>query len=189
MKAPVFVAEEQIPPEPAQLVVARPGAPGRPRIAETAFGPPRAFLGNRFVYAVISQRARGLSIGINMNPDKFCNFDCAYCEVNRVPSSSYHDVDLKALSVELEGLLMLNFQGKLRDLPYFRTVPEELMALREVALSGDGEPTLSRNFEEIVREVVHIRSRMKFPFYKIVLITNASGLDRPEVRVGLRHLT
>src|SRR5438876_7524699 len=134
MKAPVFVSEKQIPPEPAQLVVARPGAPHRLRIAETAFGPPRAFLGNRFVYAVISQRGRGLSIGINMNPDKFCNFDCAYCEVNRDTPPSDRAVDLKVLSRELQGLLMLSFQGKLRELRYFHSVPEELLELKEVAL-------------------------------------------------------
>src|ERR1700742_490162 len=47
----------------------------------------RESLGNRFVYAVVSPRARGLSIGINMNPDKFCNFDCGYCEVDRTVRS------------------------------------------------------------------------------------------------------
>ncbi len=153
------------------------------------FGPPREFLGNRFVYAVISQRGRGLSIGINMNPDKFCNFNCVYCEVNRDIAPRDRSVDLKVLSEELQGLLTLSLQGKLRELPYFRTAPEELLKLKEVALSGDGEPTLSPNFEEILREVVHIRSRRSFPFFKIVLITNASGLDRHEVRQGLKHLT
>ena len=49
----------------------------------TAFGCPRDFIENRFVYVVVSPRARGLSVGVNLNPDKFCNFDCAYCEVNR----------------------------------------------------------------------------------------------------------
>ena len=156
---------------------------------DTAFGRPRQFLNNHFVYALISQRARGLSIGVNMNPDRFCNFDCAYCEVNRDMPPGDRTVDLAVLAAELESLLLLVCQAKLRELPYFHTVPEELMVLKEVALSGDGEPTLSSNFEEIVRGVVHIRSRRRFPFFKIVLITNASGLDRPEVRAGLRHLT
>ena len=31
---------------------------------------------NRYVYAVVSRRAGGLSIGVNLNPDKVCNFDC-----------------------------------------------------------------------------------------------------------------
>ena len=40
----------------------------------TAFGCPRNFLDNRFVYTVVSPRARGLSIGINMNPDRLLQF-------------------------------------------------------------------------------------------------------------------
>jgi hypothetical protein len=51
---------------------------------ETAFGCPRDFLNDRFVYVVISPRARGLSVGVNMNPDNQCNFDCAYREVDRI---------------------------------------------------------------------------------------------------------
>ena len=54
-----------------------------PPVREIAFDRPRDFLNNRFVYAVVSPRARGLSLGVNMNPDKRCNFDCLYCEVDR----------------------------------------------------------------------------------------------------------
>src|SRR5437762_2589833 len=87
-------------PVPAQPVALLPSGISGLKRAKTAikFGPPRTFLGNRFVYAVISQRARGLSIGINMNPDKVCNFECAYCEVNRETRPGYRDVDVKALS-------------------------------------------------------------------------------------------
>jgi wyosine [tRNA(Phe)-imidazoG37] synthetase (radical SAM superfamily) len=155
----------------------------------TPFGRPTEFLGNRFVYAVISQRAHGLSIGINLNPDKRCNFDCVYCEVNRKVPARDTAVDLDVLAVELENLLTLTYQGKLRQFPYFQTVPQELLTLKEVALSGEGEPTLSPQFAEIVRELIHVRSAGKFPFFKVVLITNTSGLDLPEVRQGLQLLT
>ena len=70
---------------------------GKERIAipETAFGCPRDFLNNRFVYAVISARAHGLSLGVNMSPDKLCNFNCLYCEVDRrtPPREAKLDVD------------------------------------------------------------------------------------------------
>ena len=47
----------------------------------------RAWRANRYVYPVVSRRSRGLSIGVNLNPDKACNFDCVYCQVDRrVPS-------------------------------------------------------------------------------------------------------
>src|SRR5215470_6101931 len=114
-------------------------APGtEPRIRDGAFGRPREFLGNRFVYAVISQRAHGLSIGINMNPDKACNFDCAYCEVNREVAGRDTVVDLDAMTLELEELLELTRLGRLREVPYFHGVPKELLELKSVALSGDG---------------------------------------------------
>ena len=44
---------------------------------------PRLFQGNKFVYPVLSRRSRGISVGVNLNPDKVCNFDCIYCQVDR----------------------------------------------------------------------------------------------------------
>ena len=78
---------------------------------ETAFGRPRNSLNNRFVYAVISQRARGLSIGVNLNPDKGCNFDCVYCEVDRDNADGKKKVDVKGMSAELESLLSVVAKG------------------------------------------------------------------------------
>lgn len=164
-------------------------APAARRHAEGHFGAPRSFLDNRFVYAVISQRARGLSIGVNMNPDKFCNFSCLYCEVNRDEPGHDRQVNVRVMSTELQGLLRMAFQGRMREFPAFRHTPAELLELKEVALSGNGEPTLCPNFAEVVHEVVHIRSLGKFPFFKLVLITNASGLDSAQVRQGLQVFT
>ena len=156
---------------------------------DTAFGRPRNFLNYRFAYAVISQRARGLSIGVNLNPDKQCNFDCFYCEVNRDEIPRDPHLDVKVMSAELQNLLGLVYENKLCEAAWFRHLPAELLQLKSVALSGDGEPTLCRKFGEVVREVVHIRSQGKFPFFKIVLITNTAGLNLPETRVGLQLLT
>jgi wyosine [tRNA(Phe)-imidazoG37] synthetase (radical SAM superfamily) len=155
----------------------------------TAFGCPRDFLDNRFVYAVISPRARGLSVGVNMNPDKRCNFDCVYCEVNRNQPGREPRLDVPVMIAELERTLELVRSGGLRQRQCYQTAPPELLDLRHVALSGDGEPTLCPNFVEAVEAVVHLRARGRFPFFKLVLITNASGLDRPEVAQGLTMFT
>src|SRR5262245_31802125 len=80
-------------------------ASGRLKAASSPFGRSPEFLGNRFVYAVISQRAHGLSIGVDFNPDKVCNFDCAYCEVNRDVPARETTVDLSVMAAELESLL------------------------------------------------------------------------------------
>lgn len=60
---------------------------------------------NRYVYAVVSRRARGLSIGVNLNPDKACNFDCPYCQVDRTTPGGPSRVDVPDLAGELEDLL------------------------------------------------------------------------------------
>jgi wyosine [tRNA(Phe)-imidazoG37] synthetase (radical SAM superfamily) len=176
--------ENEFATPPSQIVAAKPI-----KGAQAAFGRPPEFLGNRFVYAVISQRAHGLSIGINFNPDKTCNFDCAYCEVDRNLHSRDTVVDLEVLVNELQTLLNLIQEKRLRELPYFHNVPDELLVLKSVALSGEGEPTLSPQFAEILREVIHVRSCGKFPFFKLVLLTNGSGLDLPEVEQALQLLT
>ena len=149
----------------------------------------RSFFGNRFIYTVISQRARGLSIGVNLNPDKFCNFDCVYCEIDRseVPASPRIEIDV--MTAELRTMLGRACAGQMREMPGYESVPNELLVLKELALSGDGEPTLSPDFTEVVEAVVHLRAQRSYPYFKIVLITNATGLHLPQVKQGLKLFT
>ena len=156
---------------------------------ETAFGCPRDFLDNRFVYAVVSARARGLSVGINLCPDKHCNFNCVYCEVHRNREPGGELLDVEAMAAELKKTLALVRAGRLRERPWYRALPDELLQLRHVALSGDGEPTLSPRFAEALQAAVHVRAMSGFPFFKLVLLTNATGLDLPYVQQGLKHFT
>src|SRR5437899_10223557 len=90
----------------------------RPR-SQTAFGCPRDFLQNRFVYVVVSPRAQGLSIGVNLNVDAYCNFDCAYCEVDRRTPGRATELDLDALAAELETTLNQVTSGALLALPRY----------------------------------------------------------------------
>ena len=160
------------------------GVPGEPPSA--AFQPPRDFSSNRCVYTVISSRARGLSIGVNMNPDQQCNFNCLYCEVDRRKPVATQSLDIELMTVELREALRAVFSTALRSNPKYANLPPDLTKLRQVTLSGDGEPTLSPNFAEAVSAVIHLRARGEFPFFKIVLATNGSGLDRPMVVESLR---
>ena len=156
---------------------------------ETAFGSPRDFLENRFVYAVVSARARGLSVGINMCPDKHCNFDCVYCEVHRNGTTAESALDVDLMAEELKNTLAFVRSGRLRERPWYRNLPDELLELRHIALSGDGEPTLSPTFAEALQAVVHVRALGGLPFLKLVLLTNGTGLDLPHVQQGLRCFT
>lgn len=158
-------------------------------LAETAFGYPRDFLNNRFVYLAISPRARGLSVGVNMNPDKRCNFDCVYCEVHRDDISQRFRLDVDVMASELKETLHFIGTTGLRKRPWCQQLPDELLQLRHVTLSGDGEPTLASNFLDALQSVIHVRAVSGLPFFKLVLITNATGLDNPEVIRGLKCFT
>lgn len=158
-----------------------------PPARETAFDRPRDLLGNRFVYAVISSRAGGLSLGVNMNPDRFCNFDCSYCEVDRHKPSPEDKLVVDVMAAELHRTLIAVRQEQLRSRPWYQHLPAELLQMRHVALSGDGEPTLAPNFIEAVEAVVRVRALGGF--FKIVLLTNGTGLDQPAVLRGLEFLT
>src|SRR6185503_5463782 len=99
--------EKLIMPLPVATVPLAESPAPKPGASSTAFGCPREFLHNRFVYVVVSPRARGLSIGVNMNPDKHCNFDCAYCEVNRLRPSPERALDVDVMADELQQTLAL----------------------------------------------------------------------------------
>jgi len=162
--------------------------PGPGVLGCSDFGCPRECLQNRFVYVVLSPRARGLSVGVNLNPNKRCDFDCVYCEVDRRASVvTRESLDVAMMGRELEETLEFVHAGRIAERPCYCDLPQDLLQLRQVALSGDGEPTQCPNFVEAVETVVHVRARGKFPFFKIVLITNSSGLDRPEVQEGLEY--
>ena len=165
----------------------RPGLPPVP--GATAFGCPRDFLDNRFVYTVISARARGLSIGINMCPDKRCNFDCIYCEVDHRTAPAERELDVYVMAEELQRTLLLISSGAIRARHPYRSLSNELLQLRHVAFSGDGEPTLCPCFSAAVEGVVHLRARRAHAFFKMVLISNGTGLDLAPVREGLRYFT
>lgn len=158
-----------------------------PKTLETAFGSPRDFLENQFVYTVVSARARGLCVGVNMNPDRNCNFHCVYCEVHR-NGEPREQLNVDRMAEELKTTLALVRAERLRERPWYRNLPDELLQLRHVALSGDGEPTLSPKFGEALQAIIHVRALGGHPL-KLVLLTNGTGLDLPHVLDGLKHFT
>ncbi len=149
---------------------------------------PRTWHGNRFVYPVLSRRSRGISIGVNLNPDKVCNFDCIYCQVDRRSEAETRFVALEQLLQELGDVLDFVTSGQLFEDAEFAAVPVELRRLNDIAFSGDGEPTTYRNFDEIIERVAALKAAKGLGAIKLVLITNASMFHRPVVERGLRLL-
>jgi wyosine [tRNA(Phe)-imidazoG37] synthetase (radical SAM superfamily) len=139
---------------------------------------------NRYVYAVVSRRARGVSIGVNMNPDKVCNFDCPYCQVDRTTPGGAAEVDVARLRGELDALLGRVERGELFEGAPFDTVEPALRRVADIAFSGDGEPTTPPEFPAAAAAARQVRDerRLEVPMR---LITNATMFDRPRVKGAL----
>ena len=141
----------------------------------------RSFENFRYVYPVLSRRSRGISIGLNTNPNKVCNFDCVYCQVDRSTAPAIQCFDLTGAEAELRAMLDIVQSGALAKVPPFDAVPAQLRRLNDIALSGDGEPTTLKNFSAVIEMVARHKPRG----VKLVLITNAAGLERADVQRGL----
>ncbi len=145
----------------------------------------RRWADNLFVYAVVSRRSHGVSVGINLNPSKACNFDCIYCQVDRDVPPRTRSVDLERLTAELDAVLQAAADGTLYLAPPFDALPPDRREVRDIAFSGDGEPTTYSKFEEAVEIAAAARRRFALEATKIVLITDAAYLAKPAVRKAL----
>jgi wyosine [tRNA(Phe)-imidazoG37] synthetase (radical SAM superfamily) len=147
---------------------------------------PRLYRENRYVYPVLSRRAHGISIGINLNPDKICNFDCIYCQVDREVPPVVKDVDETRLQDELRDTLRQAKSGALFERDEFKSLPPAGREIRDVTFAGDGEPPSYPNFTGVVRETIRIKKEEGFEKVPINLLTNATLIDRPRVQEGMR---
>ena len=138
-----------------------------------------------YVYPVISRRARGLSVGVNLNPDKRCNFACLYCQINRSIRRDLKDVDIDMLRSELKQALQTAASGELLSEQRFTETPAEFRRINDIAFSGDGEPTCLPNFDGAVQVAADVRSEFGLDDMKIVVITNASMFDQPQFQKAL----
>ncbi|MBL0313044.1 MAG: radical SAM protein [Holophagaceae bacterium] len=141
-----------------------------------------------YCYPVISRRSKGVSLGVNLNPDKVCNFDCVYCEVDRTTPGRRRDIDLDQLERELSVLLDVTLDGSLFTFPPFDSARPDQRRLNDIAFSGDGEPTTAKEFAEAVERVAHLKWMRGLQEVKLVLITDSSRLQAREVVQGLDTL-
>lgn len=148
---------------------------------------PRRWRDFRYVYPVIARRSRGLSIGVNLNPDGACNFDCIYCSVDRTGGPpAVRTVDPAILDAELRHIVENRVQ--LFDEPEFRQIPAEFRRLNDIAFSGDGEATPVPIFSQAVQIAAAVRRDFHLDDVKIVVITDACYLTRPKVVEALAFL-
>ena len=141
--------------------------------------------GFEYVYPVVSRRAGGLSLGINLNTHNACNWRCIYCQVPDLIRGAPPPVDLDALEEELSVFLSQILIGSyLED-----QVPKGQRRLNDIAFSGNGEPTSAPNFADAVKTIHGVRVRANVPeVVKTVLITNGSLMHQHKVMKGVKDL-
>ncbi|MCE9595735.1 MAG: radical SAM protein [Planctomycetes bacterium] len=145
----------------------------------------RGSAGFLYTYPVVSRRARGVSVGINLNPNNACNWRCVYCQVPDLAFGSGPEIDLERLERELDELLTLVLSPGWM----LANVPEGMQRLNDVALSGNGEPTSSPSFHDTIERIGRVLARRNLlGKVRLVLITNGSLVHKPEVLSGISAL-
>lgn len=145
----------------------------------------RDVIGLKYIYPVISRRAGGVSVGINLNVNNACNWRCIYCNVPNLTRGSPPAIELDVLEQELRAFLHDVLYGDFMQ----QHVNEEDRQLKDIAFSGNGEPTSAKEFPQVLTLVEQVlRDIDLLGKIKVRLITNGSLMDKPLVLESMKHL-
>lgn len=150
----------------------------------------RDVTGLTYIYPVVSRRAGGVSIGINLNINNACNWRCVYCQVPNLTRGTPPPINLELLEKELRNFLQYIVYGDFM----LRYVAEGDRQIQDIAFAGNGEPTSAKEFpavlgivEKLLNEFDLLSPTLAHPI-KVRLITNGSLMDKPLVLESMRHL-
>jgi wyosine [tRNA(Phe)-imidazoG37] synthetase (radical SAM superfamily) len=146
----------------------------------------REIAGLKYVYPVLSRRAGGLSVGINFNTNNACNWRCIYCQVPGLIKGAAPNLDLQILQGELEYFL-----NDVQCGSFFERfqVDANNRVIKDIAISGNGEATSVKNFEQAVTLIGKLATQLGvLPESRFVLITNGSLIHQQTVKEGLVSL-
>lgn len=146
----------------------------------------RDSVGLTYIYPVLSRRSGGLSIGVNFNINNACNWRCIYCQVPDLMLGAAPPIDFPLLEKELRQFLSDVLQGDFFD--RFQ-VESQYRSIKDIAISGNGEPTSAKDFDKAVDLIGRIATEMGvLPNSRFVLISNGSLMHQAKVQAGLRSL-
>ncbi len=136
------------------------------------------FLFDKIIFGPVRSRRLGLSLGINILPisQKFCNFNCVYCECGFTDNNKDQSNKLKSRS-EIKDAL----KKALSEMKEFGEKPDI------ITFAGNGEPTIHPNFADIIDDTIELRN-IYFPEVKIAVLSNATMLKKHEVFEALKKI-
>lgn len=125
------------------------------------------------IYGPVKSIRYGTTMGINLlGAKKVCSFDCVYCDLgtteltmNKV-RKDYDFPSLEALTIA------------------FKEYIKQIVTVDAIVISGNGEPTLHTDFDEVVKLITSLRNE-HVPGKKVVVLTNGAHLDNKRIVTGL----
>ena len=134
----------------------------------------RNIFDSKYVYPVVSRRAGGLSLGINLNTNNACNWQCIYCEIPNLTRGGPEPIEVELLKDELnfwiDQIINSNFLNE-------NTSPGTTFA--DVALSGNGEPTAAPEFLDVLEIIIaSLKEHKLIDKIPVRLITNGSFISK-----------
>jgi wyosine [tRNA(Phe)-imidazoG37] synthetase (radical SAM superfamily) len=136
------------------------------------------FLFDKIIFGPVRSRRLGNSLGINLLPsdNKWCSFNCIYCECGWTSVGPYYREGYPPRPVireELEKKLLLMRSGN--ELP------------DTITFAGNGEPTLHPEFAGIIADTLDLRN-LYAPDASIAVLSNGTMLDDPDVFKALERV-
>lgn len=145
----------------------------------------RDVIGMKYVYPVVSRRAGGVSIGINLNVNNACNWRCIYCNVPDLTRGAPEPIAMDVLEYELRSFLEDVMHGDFMQ----QHVDAADRQLKDIAFSGNGEPTSAKEFPQVLDLVARVLKDFDLlGKIKIRLITNGSLMDKSHVLASMQDL-
>ena len=138
----------------------------------------------KYIYPVVSRRAGGLSLGINLNTNNACNWQCIYCEVPNLVRGKPETIDLYKLENELDYWL-----DQIVNKSFLSQYTKSKTEFKDIAFSGNGEPTASKQFKDVISILIKKIDEYKLDRIIIRLITNGSYMAKPETQEALSLLS
>lgn len=129
------------------------------------------------IFGPVISRRLGVSLGVNLMPadGKVCTFDCLYCECG---FNKEHPANGgRPARAEVRGALET----------VLRERADNGEPLDCITFSGNGEPTAHPEFAEIISDTISVRDEY-FPKAKVSVLSNATFIDREEVRQALKRV-
>ena len=141
----------------------------------------RKIFKGKYIYPVVSRRAGGLSLGINLNTNSACNWQCIYCEVPNLVRGKPDLINLQELEIELDYWL-----DQIVNKSFLNQYTENKTEFKDIAFSGNGEPTACKQFKEVI--AILIKKMNKYKLNRIItirLITNGSYMSNSIIQEAL----